>query len=111
MDELVFTPSAVLGLLAEIPELEGQLLSAQEDENGVTITIGEATYQIESNPSSEVEVDSEALEEIADINEEGYEDLDIVDEEPIEGGIVKELAKTLMLGGLIRLTGSALKNM
>ena len=111
MDELVFTPSAVLNLLLEIPELEGMDISVQETESGITITIGDNSYNIEVSPSSQIEIDDDAIEEIADIDEEGYQELDAANDEPVEGGVIKELAKTLMIGGLVRLTGSALKNM
>ena len=111
MDELVFTPSAVLGLLAQIPELEDLDLQIDEQPDSVILTIGDNRYELESSPDSEVTVDDDAIEEISDINDEGYEDIETDTSESIEGGVIKELAKTLMLGGLIRLTGKAVKDM
>lgn len=115
--ELVFTPSAVLSLLTEIEELDGKEISFTENEDSVEITIDEAVYTIEAGEAAEVEIDEDSLDAVADVNEEGYSDLEqnsnISFEEaddPVEGGIIKELVKTLAIGGLVRLTSNAIKN-
>ena len=35
---------------------------------------------------------------------------DVSDYEPVESGLIKSLAKTLLLGGLVKLTSKMLKN-
>ena len=41
---------------------------------------------------------------IADINDDAYEQTDFADEEEyISSGVAKEVAKTLLVGGLVRL--------
>lgn len=112
MDQYVFTPSAILALLTQIDELkDAGDISISEEDNGVTVKIGDSVYQIESDPSSEVEIDSAAVDEIEDINSEGYDEIgaEYTDGfDNVEGGIIKELLKTLAIGGLVRLTKNAI---
>ena len=123
MDEekLVFTPSAVMSLLVSIEELQGKEISLTEREDGVVINIGTSEYVIEDQNAQTVEVAPETVDTVADIDEEGYDQIEEDSEleyeehevledgsEPIEGGIIKELVKTLALGGLVRLTKNAL---
>ena len=114
-DTLVLTPSALLTLLSQVEELKDLDLAIDEEEDGITIKIGENIYKLES--PKEVEVDSEVVEAIDDINEECYDELAEeveVDElteiegDLVEGGIIKELIKTLAVGGLVRLTKDAI---
>lgn len=114
MDELVFTPSAVMGLLASIEELKDKEISCEETSQGVTFTIGDSTYNVDASAAEEVEVAEEVVDEVADINEEGYQELeesfeDAEAEEPVEGGLIKEILKTFALGGLVKLTKHALE--
>lgn len=115
MDELVFTPSAVLGLLNSLEELADKEISFVENENSIDISIGSNTYNIKTNQATDVEVSDAGLESVAEANDEGYAeleesgDLEFDDDEPIEGGIIKELVKTLYVGGLVRLTSDAIK--
>jgi len=114
MDELVFTPSAVMGLLTSIQELKDVEISCEETAQGVTFSVGESTYNIDASSAEEVEVAEDIVEEVSDINEEGYQDLEESFDnaeiaEPVEGGLIKELFKTLALGGLVKLTKHALE--
>ena len=113
MDQIVFTPSAVLGLLAEIEELRDFEISAEESPNGIEITIGDSTYNVVADNAVEVEIDDEAAQDVEEANEQGYDELEYADvdsgaDETVEGGLIKELLKTLALGGLVRLTKNAL---
>ena len=115
---LVLTPSALLAFLTQIEELKDQDISITEDKNSIEVQIGESFYTVESPETSEVEVNEDAVEDIEDLNKEGYEELselegvdvveDITGDEPVEGGIIKELIKTLAVGGLVRLTKDAI---
>lgn len=107
-DEILFTPAAVLDLLSQISELEGQDISLAESDGQIIITIGESSYEIPTTQATEVPVEDEVIEQVAEANDEGYNqidsDLDVVeDSEAIEGGPIKELLKTLFLGGMVRL--------
>lgn len=106
---ILITPSALLTLLSQVEELKGYDIGLSEEDNKVVLTIGESTYQLE--PESQLEVSEDIVEDVNDINDEGYNEFaEIEDSEPVEGGIIKEVIKTLALGGLIRLTKNALLN-
>lgn len=110
-DQIVFTPASVLTLLSEIEELKGQEITFQEQDDTIALRIGDAIYNIETTEADEVEVSDEVIDRVDQANEEGYDELGWEiedDEEPIEGGIIKELIKTLAIGGLVRLTKNAL---
>lgn len=112
MDQLVFTSASVLDLLSSIDELKDKNINLTETESGISITIGESTYEIDTANAVEVEVDEEIVEEIDEVTSEAYSELsdngvDVQDE--VEGGPIKELIKTLMLGGMVKMTANMLK--
>ena len=112
MDQLVFTSASILDLLSSIDELKDKNINLTETESGISITIGESTYEIDTANAVEVEVDEEVVEEIDEVTSEAYSELsdngvDVQDE--IEGGPIKELIKTLMLGGMVKMTANMLK--
>lgn len=100
--ELVFTTSAVLDLLSQIDELSEYNIHLDETSEQLNITIGNNEYQI-APLASDVEIDAEALDEVAEINDETFDDFSS-SSDTIESGVIKELAKTLMIGGIVRLT-------
>ena len=112
MSDILLTPSALLGVLNEIEELKGSDITIRESDDSVVLIIDENEYVLDASDSIEVEVDDEAIKEVETANDDGYEELgeevEEVDTEEIEGGM-KELVKTLALGGLIRLTKNALE--
>ena len=112
MDQLVFTSASILDLLSSIDELKDKNINLTETESGISITIGESTYEIDTANAVEVEVDEEVVEEIDEVTSEAYSELsdngvDVQDE--VEGGPIKELVKTLMLGGMVKMTANMLK--
>ena len=112
MDQLVFTSASILDLLSSIDELKDKNINLTETESGISITIGESTYKINTANATEVEVDEEVVEEIDEVTSEAYSELsdngvDVQDE--VEGGPIKELIKTLMLGGMVKMTANMLK--
>ena len=110
MEELVFTPAAVLDLLSSIEELKDYDIEFYNDNNTMSFTIGESKYEINTKVAEDVEVPEEVLDEVSEINEENYEPyLDqVADGDVVEGGLIKELIKTLAIGGLVRLTKNAI---
>ena len=107
----VLTVSGLVSFLSEIEELQGKDISVADEDSTLTISIGDSTYRIESLESSEVEVDSAVVDTVDFIDEEGWDEIaDVVEEaeEPVEGGIIKEVLKTLAIGGLVRLTKNAI---
>lgn len=110
MEELVFTPAAVLDLLSSIEELKDYDIDVYDSGDKLTFTIGGSQYDIKTSVAEDVEVPEEVIEEVAEINEENYEPFQgqIEEDEPVEGGLIKELIKTLAIGGLVRLTKNAI---
>lgn len=112
--QVVFTPAAVLDLLTQIEELADQPISLTETLDGkIQISIGMSDYIIESD-AKDIEVEDDVVDAIDEENTSAYEDLidsgqaDMEDIEPVEGGIIKDLAKSLLLGGMIRFAGKHL---
>lgn len=121
MDELLFTPAAVLELLSNIDELKGVDVGIVETlNNELQITVGSSSYIISADNATTIEVDEDALESVDEANIDTYErlsesgelDVDISTDghQNVEGGIIKELAKTLLIGGMVRLTDKLLGN-
>lgn len=102
-DEILFTPSSLVELLSQVEELNGLDITVSESEGVITLGIGDTNYQISTSNAEEVEVDEEAIEQVAEVNDSVYDEFEAEDE-AVEGGLIKELAKSLMVGGLVRLT-------
>lgn len=113
-NEILFTTASLLDFLQQIDELSDKDIIVDENDGAITITIGESTYSINKGDAEEVEVEPEVVDEVAEINETTYEELDAVeyteidDEEVVEGGIISEALKTLAVGGMVRLTSKLL---
>ena len=112
MADILFTPAAVLDLLTQIDELHDYEIGITEEMNGkLQLTVGNSVYSI-ADETTDIPVDNAMINDIADINMEAYESLSEqgeVDLLPVESGIIKEFAKTLLVGGLVRLTTKILK--
>lgn len=114
--QIVLTPSSLFDVLTQIDELSGKSIELDESEDGkfLTIRIDNSSYRINCNEAESVVVNDDALTDIQSINYEGYEDSSanddvLLDLAPVEGGIIKEIAKTLLVGGLVRLASNTLK--
>lgn len=113
-NEILFTTASLLDFLQQIEELSDKDIIVNEDGTTITITIGESTYSINKSDAEDVEVEPEVVDEVAEINENTYEELDDVEyseigeDEVVEGGIIKEALKTLLVGGMVRLTSKLL---
>lgn len=116
-DEILLTPAGLLDFLCQIDELADYGISVEDAGGSITVKIGQSVYTIDKADAQLVEVPDEVVEEVSDINELTYEELqdveyeqtpDIPDDSPIEAGIISELLKTLAVGGMVRLTGKVL---
>lgn len=122
MEQLLFTPASLLSVLTQIDELRDKEIEITENlDNTLQLRIGESVYVINEEQPVEFEVDEEVVEQVEELNEDTYVDLqesgDIemdfvteIDEEStaVEGGILSELFKTLAVGGMVRLTSKML---
>lgn len=114
-NEILLTPAALLDFLRQVDELADKDISVDDTGSALNITIGDSSYSIDFSQAEEVEVPTEVVDEVAEINENTYEEIDDVEytevsdeEEVVEGGIIKEVLKTLAVGGMVRLTGKVL---
>lgn len=115
--QILFTPSSLLDLLTKIEELKGLDVGVTESVNGdMYIKVGESSYKIDTSNVTDISVEDDVVETIEDVNEETYSNLGESDEvvleddpDKIESSIIKELAKTLLLGGMVRLSAKWLR--
>lgn len=113
MDNVVFTPASVLSLLTKIDELKDVNIGMTETMDGkLQLSVGESVYELEPEVDTSVQVDDSVVDKIEDVNQQTYEDLaedGEVELQEVTGGVLKEIAKTLLLGGMVRLTGKMLR--
>ena len=112
-DTLLFTSAALLDFLSSIDELSEYDIGIEFSGNNIQCKIGDSVYQIDSSDAEIVDVDEETVDEVNDITESAYEELDEdynrTDQQPIQSGIIKEAIKTLLLGGMVRLSAKILR--
>ena len=116
MSEILFTPAAVLDLLTSIEELSDLEVTMTETSDGrIQLTVGESSYDIKPDNATDVEVSEDVIDTVEDANMSTYEsmqdsdDFNVYQGEDIESGLLKEIAKSLLLGGMIRLSNKLLK--
>ena len=80
--------------------------SAQGD---IQVQIGESIYNVDTSQATDVEVDEEVVDQVDEANEEAYDELNVDTQDDVEGGIIKEALKTLLVGGLVRMGAKVLK--
>lgn len=117
MDEILFTSAALLDFLRQIDELSDKDISIDETGSSITVNIGESSYSIDLKQASDVEVDEEVVEEVSEVADEAYDTLEAEGveftettegEEVVEGGLISEALKSLLVGGMVRLTSKML---
>lgn len=115
--DTVFTPASVLSLLAQIEELADLEIGLTETLDGqLQLQVGESFYNIEPEGETEVQVSEQALDAVEDANEETYDGmeenglLESNGEEAVESGLIKEAAKAMLLGGMIKLIPGLVSN-
>lgn len=116
-DEILFTPAALLDFLCQIDELSEYGISVDEVGGDIQVKIGDSTYKVNSGDAQDIETPAEIVDEVSEINNETYDEIantdyeqtpDIPEDSPIEGGLIREVLKTLAVGGMVRLTSKML---
>lgn len=108
-EELVLTSAGLLELLLNIDEFKDFDFGLVESlDNNLQLQVNDSYYTLQpENTSENVEIDEDSLNQISQINDESYQELldndQVSEQEPIESGLIKELVKTLAIGGLVRL--------
>lgn len=112
-ETFVFTPAALLEVLSNIEELKNYAVGITETIDGkLQLQVGNSVYELEQqSPQTDIDVDEYIVDKVEDINEDAYNSIPEYEDtsEPVEGGIISELAKNMLLGGMIRLSGKLLK--
>ena len=108
----MFTPAAVLDFLTQIEELQGYDIGIDDSSNMLRVTIGDSIYNINTRNTTDISVDESVVDDVELVNQSAYDNLSDsgeVELEPINSGLIKQVAKTLLVGGLVRLTAKLLK--
>lgn len=120
MEQLLLTPSSLLSILTQIDELKDKDIEITESLDGtLQLRIGDSVYILNEENPVEFEVEEEVVEQVDEVNQDTYLDLQEsgevemeFDEDEystaVEGGILSELFKTLAVGGMVRLTSKML---
>lgn len=116
-ETLLFTPAALLDLLSSIDELKDVDVGITETFDGnLQLQVGDSFYEIDKQDATDINVEPQVVDTIDDVNTTAYEELDgdyeVYDEysSDVEGGPIKEVLKTLLIGGMVRLGSKMLKN-
>ena len=110
LNTILFTPAALLDFLSSIDELKDVDVGITESPQGdIQVQIGESIYNVDTSQATEVQVDEEVVDQVDEANEEAYDELDVDTQDDVEGGIIKEALKTLLVGGLVRMGAKVLK--
>lgn len=110
---VVLTPASLMDFLSQVEELESYQVAVSETPDGnVQVLVGDSVYSIDCSQAEDVSVPDEVVDTVDDINEQAYEDIVDVNNmvDPVEGGLIAEVVKTLAIGGLARLAGKAVKD-
>ena len=108
--ELLFTSAAVLELLTQIDELQGYKIRLTDvPGQRIQLSIGDSTYSISSQQAFDVLTNESVVSDVSQITEQAYQQLESnsdleLELEPVTSGILKQVMKTLLIGGLVRLT-------
>ena len=111
MEEIVFTSSAVLDLLSQIDELSEFDIDISESNNNIQFIIGSSKYNISTDKVSDVLVDKAIIHDVEAVNTDTYENMLNSSEfelHDVESSVIKQVVKTLLVGGLVRLTNKIL---
>ena len=111
IEQMLFTPASVIDLLSKIDELADYNISLTETfDNKLQLQVGDSIYEIDTDNSTSLRVDSSTLAKAIDVNEDAYAELDdnFDVQQDVNAGIIKEVAKTLLLGGMLRLSAKML---
>lgn len=106
--ELVFTPASLLDIISKIDELSQYEIGLTTTLDGqLQLQIGDSVYDLTSESDvNNVNVDDSVIDDVSEINEDAYDQIvgeEVEDAQPIESGLIKEMIKTLAIGGVVRL--------
>ncbi len=108
MEETLFSAASLLTILSSIEEIDAEQIDLDTDESGITISFDGKSYRFDYDKSgtAEVEVSDEDMTETQEVISAEMEN---ESPETVEAGILSGALKTLLVGGLVRLTSKLLK--
>lgn len=110
---LLLTPASLVDFLSQIDELSEKSISLNSDNGYIEVSIGEATYRIRPQDEVNVPVSVDNIDEVNEAADDTYDELVdngyVENSDEVESGIIKELIKTLAIGGMVRLAAKKLK--
>ena len=110
---LLLTPASLVDFLSQIDELSEKSISLNSDNGYIEVSIGETTYRIRPQDEVNVPVSVDDIDEVNDAADDTYDELVdngyVENSDEIESGLIKELIKTLAIGGMVRLAAKKLK--
>lgn len=112
-EQILLTPSSLLDILSNIDELKEVDVGVTESSDGnIYLNIGQSSYMLDSSNATDIEVDEDVIDVVDDANQSGYDEISDIeverDPEVVESGVLKQIAKTLLVGGLVRLSAKLL---
>lgn len=111
--QILFTPSSLVDFLTQVDELKDVNIGVNDDGENVSISIGDSTYEINPRSVTDIDVSDEDVDQACNANESNYDELEelgsIEMNDSVESGIIKQLLKTLAIGGIVRLAAKELK--
>lgn len=110
---LLLTPASLVDFLSQIDELSEKSISLNSNNGYIEVSIGEATYRIRPQDEVNVPVSVDDIDEVNEAADDTYDELVdngyVENSDEIESGLIKELIKTLAIGGMVRLAAKKLK--
>lgn len=113
---MLFTSTSVLDLFSQIPEFQNFDIKITEEEDGsLLISVNDNNYELIPDEDSVLDLptDEFTLDQLDENEDQAYdqmvEDGRADDTDSVEGSIIKEVMKTLALGGMLRLGSKWLK--
>lgn len=111
--QILFTPSSLVDFLTQVDELKDINIGVNDDGENVSISIGDSTYEINPKSVTDIDVSDEDVDQACQANDSNYDELEasgsIEINDSVESGIIKQLLKTLAIGGMVRLAAKELK--
>lgn len=111
--QILFTPSSLVDFLTQVDELKDVNIGVNDDGENISISIGDSTYQITPKSVTNIDVPDEDVDQACQANDSNYDYLEqsgsIEMNDSVESGIIKQLLKTLAIGGMVRLAAKELK--
>lgn len=104
--ELLLTSVSLFDILSQISELSSCKIDVSDTGTSISIKIDDNTYVVKSSSNDIVSAPESVVQDVSEIVDTEYGRSD--SSENIESGVLKEIVKTLAVGGLVRLSAKLL---